>query len=94
MGSADGNMYAVVWRTAGSCETINWWTVAAGGPVTATPILYDGDRLLVASQGGHVFSFFADDKALVWSRRTGGAVLGDPVLDGVAPNRGAAWRFW
>lgn len=82
MGSADGNMYAVVWHTPGSSKTIKWWTVRAGGPVTATPILYGGDRLLVASQGGHVFSFFADDKALVWNRRTGGAVLGDPVLDG------------
>ena len=82
MGSADGNVYALVWHTAGSGETIQWWTVRAGGPVTAAPILYGGDRLIVASQGGHVFSFFANDKALVWSRKTGGAVLGDPVLDG------------
>ena len=56
MGSADGNVYALVWHTAGSCETIQWWKVRAGGPVTATPILYGGDRLIVASQGGHVFS--------------------------------------
>ena len=81
MGSADGNIYAVVWNTAGSCETIKWWTVRAGGPVTAAPILYGGDRLIVASQGGQVYSFFARDKALIWSQKTGGAVLGDPVLD-------------
>lgn len=82
MGSADGNVYAVVWHTAGSHKTIQWWTVRAGGPVTTTPILYGGDRLIVASQGGQVFSFFAEDKALVWSQKTGGAVLGNPVLDG------------
>jgi len=81
MGSADGNIYALVWHTAGSCETIKWWTVRAGGPVTATPILYGGNRLIVASQGGQVFSFFARDKALIWAQKTGGAILGDPALD-------------
>ncbi|MCH8229852.1 MAG: PQQ-like beta-propeller repeat protein [Chloroflexi bacterium] len=81
MGSADGNFYALVWHTVAAEDTIKWWTVRAGGPVTAAPLLFKGDRLIVASQGGHVFSFFARDKALIWSQKTDGAILGDPVLD-------------
>ena len=38
MGSADGNVYALVWHTAGSGETIQWWTVRAGGPVPAADV--------------------------------------------------------
>ncbi len=81
MGGADGRFYSLSVDPRFPNRPIKRWEVRAGGPVTATPILYDRDTLLFASQGGSVFSCLADDKTLRWSFRTEGAINGDPAVD-------------
>src|SRR3972149_1862777 len=81
MGGADGKFYSLKVDPRLPGRPIKRWEVRAGGPVTATPVLYDHDTLLFASQGGSVFSCLAGDKTLRWSFRTGGAINGDPAVD-------------
>jgi len=81
MGGADGKFYSLKIDPRYPDRPIQRWEVSAGGPVTATPLLYDRDTLLFASQGGKVFSCLAGDKTLHWSFRTGGAINGDPAVD-------------
>ena len=81
MGSSDGHFYCIAWYLRTSMPDLTRWSVRAGGPITAAPVLYDGDKLLFASQSGTVYSCFAADKAYLWSFRTDGAILGDPAID-------------
>lgn len=81
MGGADGKFYSLRFDSRYPERPIKRWEVLAGGPVTATPVLYDRDTLLFASQGGKVFSCLAGDKTLRWSFRTEGAINGDPAVD-------------
>lgn len=81
MGGADGKFYSLKVDPQFPERPIKRWEVLAGGPVTATPVLYDRDTLLFASQGGSVFSCLAGDKTLRWSYRTQGAINGDPAVD-------------
>ncbi|MHC4697362.1 MAG: outer membrane protein assembly factor BamB family protein [Planctomycetota bacterium] len=80
-GSSDGRFYSFVWGSARTTRPLIQWTLLTGGPVTASPVLYDGDNLLFAAQSGAVYSCRAVDKTYNWSFKTGGAVLGDPVVD-------------
>lgn len=81
MGGADGKFYSLQFDLRFPERPIKRWEVLAGGPVTATPILYDRDSLVFASQGGKVFSCLASDKSFRWSFRTLGAIDGDPAVD-------------
>jgi len=81
MGGADGKFYSFRFDSRYPEQPIKRWEVLAGGPVTATPVLYDRDTLLFASQGGKVFSCLAGDKTFRWSFRTEGAINGDPAVD-------------
>ncbi len=81
MGGADGHFYAVAWNTPVGVNPAERWKVRVGGPVTATPVLYDRDKLIFACQDGTVYSCFASDKVLNWVFQTGGSLLGDPVVD-------------
>jgi outer membrane protein assembly factor BamB len=81
IGSADGRFYSLVIDLQGRLEPFKRWEVLAGGPVTAAPVLYDYDMLLFASQSGTVYSCRAPDKALNWTFRAGGPVIGDPFVD-------------
>ncbi|MGB2984597.1 MAG: PQQ-binding-like beta-propeller repeat protein [Phycisphaerae bacterium] len=81
MGSADGRFYSLKLDYAFAMEPFKRWEVLAGGPVTATPVLYDHNMLLFASQSGTVYSCRAADKTLNWAYRTDGPIMGDPVVD-------------
>lgn len=81
MGGADGRFYALRLDPRYPERPIHRWEVLAGGPVTATPVLYDRDTILFASQGGKVFSCLAGDKTFRWSFRADGAINGDPTVD-------------
>lgn len=80
-GSGDGRFYALSIVGCPKCRAYKKWEVAVGGPVTANPLLYEGDKLLFASEAGSVYSCFAADKTLLWSYRTGGGIIGNPALD-------------
>ncbi len=81
MGGADGKFYSLRLDSRYPERPVKRWEVLAGGPVTATPVLYDRDTLLFASQSGSIFSCLASDKTLRWSYRTGGPINGDPAVD-------------
>lgn len=81
MGSSDGRFYSLKINHPQARKPYKRWTVLAGGPVTAAPILYHRNMLLFASQSGTVFSCRAADKFLNWSFRAGGPVVGDPAVD-------------
>ena len=81
LGGADGRFYSLRVDPRFPERPIKRWEVLAGGPVTATPILYDRDSLLFASQSGSVFSCLAGDKTFRWSFRAEGAINGDPAVD-------------
>jgi len=81
MGGADGKFYSLSVDPRFPERPIKQWEVLAGGPVTASPVLYNRDTLLFASQGGKVFSCLAGDKTLRWSFRTQGAINGNPAVD-------------
>ncbi len=82
LGSADGRFYSLKLNDPRAREPFKRWTVQAGGPVTAAPLLYDQDMLLFASQNGTVYSCRGANKVLNWVFRTGGSVVGDPTVDG------------
>lgn len=82
LGSADGRFYSLKLNDPRAREPFKRWTVEAGGPVTAAPLLYDRDMLLFASQNGTVYSCRGANKVLNWVFRTDGPVLGDPAIDG------------
>lgn len=82
LGSADGRFYSLKLNDPRAREPFKRWTVQAGGPVTAAPLLYDSDMLLFASQNGTVYSCRGANKVLNWVFRTGGPVVGDPAIDG------------
>ncbi|MCH8966258.1 MAG: PQQ-like beta-propeller repeat protein [Planctomycetes bacterium] len=81
MGSPNGRVYSLL--LGGRCQTgmVKLWEVVAGAAVTATPLLYAGDKLLFATHGGTVFSCSVLDKTFDWRFQTGGAVLADPTVD-------------
>ncbi len=81
MGSADGRFYSLQINHPRAREPFKRWEVLAGGPVTASPVLYDHNMLLFASQDGTVYSCHAADKALNWVFRAGGPVMADPYVD-------------
>ena len=81
IGSAGGRFYSVVFNHPRLDKPFKRWEVKVGGPVTARPVLYQGDHLLFASQDGVVYSCRAADKAFSWSYRTGGPIFGDPMVD-------------
>ena len=81
MGGADGRFYSLRLDRRYPERPIKRWDVLAGGPVTATPVLYDRDSLLFASQSGKIFACLAGDKTLRWSFRTQGAINGGPTVD-------------
>jgi len=79
-GSVDGRFYALI-MAAQTDLSYKAWEVSTGGPITAAPILFDGNKLLFASQGGRVFACLAEDKTYLWSFATEGAIIGDPAVD-------------
>jgi len=81
MGGLDARFYSMVWGNRGGVQSLKRWEVRTGGPVTATPVLYGDGKLVFASQNGMVYSCSAENKALDWTYRTGGAILGDLVVD-------------
>ena len=81
-GSADGHMYAMIWRDTPRHEAVNRWRVMAGGPVTSTPVLTDaGENLVFASQGGSVYSCTAQFKVFNWEFKSNGPIIGDFFVD-------------
>jgi len=83
IGSTNGRFFSLASDPKYSSDPVMRWEVLTGGTVSATPILYGaGDRnLLIASQGGTVYSCYAPNKALNWQYRAADAILGDPVVD-------------
>ncbi|MBU0717238.1 MAG: PQQ-binding-like beta-propeller repeat protein [Planctomycetes bacterium] len=81
MGGLDARFYSIAWSDRGGGQFLKRWEVRTGGPVTATPVLYGDGKLVFASQNGTVYSCSAGDKALNWTYRTGGVILGDLVVD-------------
>lgn len=82
MGSTGGRFYSMIYNNPRLGRPVIRWDVLVRGPVTAAPVLYDRDNLIVASHGGVVVSCRGGDKTLNWSFETGGAILADPVVDG------------
>lgn len=80
MGSTGGRFYSLMFSQRLGRPVIRW-DVMVRGPVTAAPILYDGDNLVVASHGGLAVSFRGADKSLNWKFETGGAIMADPAVD-------------
>lgn len=80
-GGADGRFYSLQLDHPTSPEPPKRWEVLSGGPVTAAPLLYDGDTLLFASRTGTVLACLASDKTYRWSFKAGGAIEGDPAID-------------
>ena len=81
VGGADGRFYSLQLDHPFAPKPPKRWDVLAGGPVTATPLLYDVETLLFASQAGKVFACLAADKTFLWSFAAGGAIEGDPAID-------------
>ncbi len=81
MGGSDGRFYSLLLADPRIVRPYLRWEVLAGGPVTASPLLYGNRKLLFASQNGVVFSCSAIDKTFGWAFATGGAILGNPVVD-------------
>jgi len=81
MGGMDGRFYSVGWDPGDVFATTVRWEVDVGSAVTASPALYTGPRLVLATSTGRVFCCYAADKALQWSFATGGAILGDPIAE-------------
>jgi len=106
MGAMNGRLYCLVWRTREDLPTTVRWQVDVGSPVLASPVLFDGPRLLTTTQAGRIFSSHASDKQFDWTFRTGGPILGDPVVDGESVyvssmDRGlyrldanSGWKIW
>lgn len=81
MGSTNGRMYSLRLEKVGDTITsLRRWVVSARGAVTASPVLYDFDKLLFATRQGAVYSCFAADKRLHWVFRTGGEIVADPAI--------------
>lgn len=81
MGSSDAQFYALQLNYRHSAEPFKRWTVRAGAPVSAAPLLYGNGMLLFASQSGEVFSCRAVDKSFNWSFRTSGEITAAPAAD-------------
>jgi len=81
MGSTDRKFYSLGVNVAHDIAPIKRWEVLTGGPITATPLLYSNRSLVFASQDGTIYSCLTDDKTLLWSHRTSGPIVGDPVAD-------------
>ena len=79
--SRQGMFHAFSLRNSRTTEPVERWRVRLDAVVTATPVLYGADKLLFATQGGTLYSCFAEDKAFDWSFRAEGAILGDPFVD-------------
>jgi len=106
MGSTGGRFYALLFNHPRLERPIKRWDVLVRGPITAAPVLYDRNNLLIASHGGVVVSCQAENKALNWSYETGGAILGDPVVDDTGAyvasldrsvyklNKSTGWLLW
>ncbi len=80
-GSNNGRFYALAVRGKPVARAFKKWEVAVGTAVTATPFVYEGDKLLFAAEDGGVYSCFASDKTLLWSYRLGGGIAADPAID-------------
>lgn len=80
-GGADGRFYSLQLNHPTAVDPPKRWEVLAGAPVTAAPLIYDGDTLVFASQTGSVFACSAPDKTYSWSFKADGAIEGDLGLD-------------
>lgn len=81
VGAADGRFYSLQLDPAGVREPTKRWEVLAGGLVTTSPMFFDGESLLFASQSGSVFAAQAADKTFRWSFKAGAAIEGDLAID-------------
>jgi len=81
VGGLDGQFHSLLLDNPMAADPIQQWTVEAGGAVVSAPVLYAGQMLAFASQGGTAYACRADDKALAWAFRTGGPILGDLAVD-------------
>jgi outer membrane protein assembly factor BamB len=74
-------MYSLLLPEVKDSRPITKWEVWAGGPVTASPVLYANEKLLFASHTGILYSCDAWDKAFNWRFSTGGPITGPPAVD-------------
>lgn len=81
MGSANGRVYSLWLGDPATTRPVTRWEVSAGGPVTAAPVLYAHDKVLLASHAGRVFSCYAWDKTFDWHFAAGGPILESPAVD-------------
>lgn len=65
----------------GDLGTLMLWEVATDAPVTARPLLVDGQDVLFASRGGTVYRCGGVDKKLRYATHVGGSIEGDPAVD-------------
>ncbi len=84
VGGSDGRLHALRLNDRRARKPYGVWDVLTGGPISASPVLYDRDQLLFASQDGAVYSCRATDKSLNWRFRTLGPIFGDPAVDRTA----------
>lgn len=81
MGGIDGRFHSLQLDDPIARDPIVKWTVEAGGAVTSAPVLFAGDMLAFASQGGTAYACRADDKFLAWTFRADKPILGDLAVD-------------
>lgn len=77
VGGNDGYVHAIQWYNPTHHKPIHTWKVFGGGPITSTPLLFDG-VLCFASQNGSVYACTADwNKKLRWQHATEAAIIAD-----------------
>lgn len=86
IGGSDGQMHALKWQHGFAFNRpLALWQAMAGGPISATPVLFGPGLLYYASQNGSIFCCQASEALRIWSRHVENAVVADPVVrdDGV-----------
>ncbi len=90
-GDLEGNFYSFNTSTG----KLNWEPVKPDGPITATPLMVDGN-ILLATESGSIFEIDKDGHSKLWSQ-PGGKIYTTPVIAGdlvlVAPLGADAYLY-
>lgn len=82
MGGMDGRMHALLWDQAHGGRLLQRWEALTGGSVTATPVLFHGDRLLfVAARKGVVVACAAENREQHWAFSAEDGIMAEPAVD-------------
>lgn len=81
LGGTDGLLYALRWRCVGCGTPLVAWRSMLRGMASSTPVLTPDGRLYVAGDEGLVYCIQPPGRSLLWSYRTGGAIVGGLGVD-------------